>query len=274
MHVFGFKGSSVNDSLFTFVLVRPMPPPRYGTSARRWSTEDGRVARASSVGSSAGRYSARASSPSHCARDADEARSPFQCDLCRPACGQCRRAGVSCSGYRDLSELRFVNERKPTENTRVVREVLALPHCPQEAEDVDAQQRLLDRSLPSHSPRQGEQSVPPSMTVHASSLAVSAFIQHCICYPRELGGNRQGLFNPSIYAAHIYSPALLDVMAATGSLVMGVKEDLECVKFYSFSRSRYTSALQSVRASLPNAQSAKSDETLLAVMLLACYEVT
>lgn len=105
-------------------------------------------------------------------------------------------------------------------------------------------------------------------------MAIAAFFEHCASYPHAFQGDRQGLFNPSIYATTIDSPGVSDVIAALGYHIMSVGEHHACRALWTASRKKYGSALMSARASIQHPDLARSDEMLLAVMLLAAYEVS
>lgn len=104
----------------------------------------------------------------------------------------------------------------------------------------------------------------------AEDQAMCFFFQNYVFDNQDFkNGNFQYL--SSIYATEEFRPALTDCIAALG--MAGLANFWKASNIMSKAHTKYNSAIRSVSTMLADLETAKSDQTLVAVMLLGLYEV-
>ncbi|KAF2166933.1 hypothetical protein M409DRAFT_54695 [Zasmidium cellare ATCC 36951] len=190
---------------------------------------------------------------------------PFQCDAAKPTCSQCRRAGRKCSGYRNLDELRLVDQS--TEVSSKVRKSKRKTAQPPLGYEVE--------SSPSSSSATSEELVEVNSVVSAfptasfwlEGNAKNIFFQQYTCGPDKSELD----FANSVYRSRQTTGMLESIITALG-LVALPKENRNMAMMNLASR-KYLSALQQTQTALLEPRRAKSDETLATVLLLGLHEL-
>lgn len=157
-----------------------------------------------------------------------------QCDLQRPGCGNCARAGVDCPGYRDQTDAMFVHM---TDHT-------------------------VTRTRPR---RQSDQTSLPSPRALPKAVYAEFGIE---LYYRVHVMQRPCDDN----VATITEGCLPNSMRALGLAACASSAPEQMDKMISAQR-YYTMAVSDVNASLRSAMTANSDATLLSVVILSYFEV-
>ena len=155
-----------------------------------------------------------------------------QCDLRKDSCSQCIRAGLACSGYRDTAQLRIRDESQTTK-----------------------QKALIRRS----------KGIPQTVTIAIEDMARNAFFAHYVY---------------GFSSAYDVLGSLHDHFALNTHLAASV--DAVSLAFFCFqfehartsllARQKYSYALPLLNKELRSPDSATSDSTLLAVLLLDLFE--
>ncbi|KAE9368363.1 putative C6 transcription factor [Stipitochalara longipes BDJ] len=158
----------------------------------------------------------------------------LKCDLKAPVCGQCFRAGVICTGYRDPHQLRIQNE---SESTR--------------------RKAISKKPVPTHKP----QSLPLSL----NSQARDAFFAYHVTGTSRTWDFLQPFYNPAD------SPEHLNLAIDAVSLAY-LSQKLFSDAASLSARQRYIAALRMTSKALQFPDVAAKNTTLLATLLLDLFE--
>ena len=156
----------------------------------------------------------------------------LECDLCKASCSACVRAGVSCSGYRDPDQLQIRDESQKTKQKVFTYELKLIPKGPE---------------------------------VSISERARNAFFFRYISGFSTTYDVLGPLYQSSPWDGYLVS-SVDAVSLAFFSLHFG------CLQGLKLARQRYLDALSYLNKALVLPGSAKSDSTLLAVLLLDLFE--
>ncbi|KAI9836469.1 MAG: hypothetical protein M1819_001501 [Sarea resinae] len=157
------------------------------------------------------------------------------CDLQKDSCGQCARATLLCSGYRDTEQLRIRDESQTTKQKALTRAAVSI-------------------------------AVPQTITTTIDERARAAFFSHYVS-----GFSKTYDVLERLYV----QPRLDSHLEASIDAVSLAIYDLQCRGSMSVSqraRQKYSLALPLLNQALRSASSATSDSTLLAVLLLDLFE--
>lgn len=192
----------------------------------------------------------------------------------KPSCSQCSRAGKACGGYRDQLDLKFRDESKDVAcKVRIAKEkpkegptphlksatattALTLSHN----RHLMAPNRLLEKATPL---------LPPLYTT-AHDQAVCFFFKTYVHEPVEFS---RSVYNylPTLCSNDVSHPALSSIITAIG--LAGLSGYRKAPALMSAAGQGYDSALQSINVALYDPVSARSDQTLITVLLMGLYEV-
>ncbi|CZR55859.1 related to negative acting factor [Phialocephala subalpina] len=190
-----------------------------------------------------------------------------KCDYKRPSCSQCLRAGRACKGYRDPSDLMFRDE---SEGLSVRRQRIK-----------NTSQKLADPStgkskaiVPADSGTLTPPFAIPFLAVNPcfspEEQATCFFFQNYVLGDDSFAtGSFE--FLPNVYLTGEIGIALSDSLAALG--LVGLAHFYKASSLELTAKFKYHSAMRTLSAQLRNLESAKSDQTFIAIMLLAYYEV-
>ncbi|KXT14161.1 hypothetical protein AC579_9265 [Pseudocercospora musae] len=200
-----------------------------------------------------------------------------RCDAARPSCGQCKRAGRQCSGYRDLDALRVVDQtslvsqkssRKTNSPTRATSSGTPLgsgyvgSSSSSPANSKSSQEDLLEKIVP------GVRSfTSPHFWAlqEASFLLFDQFISVASTCPKtELD------FVALLYGDVPSHGMLASMVSALG--FMALPSHQRAQSHQMFAREQYVSAVRETQKALQDPNRATSDETLATVLLLGLYE--
>jgi hypothetical protein len=167
------------------------------------------------------------------------ARRPFQadflqCDLRKASCGQCHRAKVACTGYRDTQQLRIKDQSQDVRRKAVAR-----------------------NEAPPFEPR--------SLTPSLEWQARDAFFAYCVT-----GSSKTWDFLKQFYD-QIQIPEHLSLSIDAVSLAYLAHSAYSDVAFVA-ARERYVSALRMTNKALQSPEAAAKDTTLVASLLLDLFE--
>ncbi|KAF1994896.1 hypothetical protein P154DRAFT_624337 [Amniculicola lignicola CBS 123094] len=171
-----------------------------------------------------------------------------RCDRKVPSCGPCTRGNRVCHGYRDLLDLAFCDE-----TSNVTKKARVVPLTPQEQPPT---------SLPIHM-----RDVVIYQTI--DDLGINFFMKNYVGAQAILS---QFDFLPSFYVRDGRScPYFKDSIKAVG--LAGYAKATRRVDLLRTTTKTYISAIREVNKALSDPNSAGRDTTLIAVLLLAMYEV-
>ncbi|KAF6236414.1 hypothetical protein HO173_005506 [Letharia columbiana] len=168
----------------------------------------------------------------------------LKCDLVKPRCTQCLRAGRKCPGYRPQSNDRFLDQTA---------EVVFKARL---AEDARTEQVQSDQAMTKELPR----SLSLPIEARATSFLLSNFIQ---------GSNFEYL--PSLYAPYSVREEHLSASIEAVGLA-SLSNQLRSLQVSKQGRKRYIHAIQATNTALRSPVRATEDSTLLSVLLLSLYE--
>lgn len=178
-----------------------------------------------------------------------------QCDQARPLCGQCIRAGRTCSGYRNLSELQFVNQ---TQNVIGKKRARVSPSILNDG-------LVLSRA-------QSARSTPESYFI-CPALSDSLDFQATCYFVRNYYS--KGFFD--------YLPDIINSQGTVGSALMDAVISLGLAgishtkgnnsSVIIAAKEKYNRAVSATNSALCT-EEAKADQTLITVMLLGLFEVS
>lgn len=216
----------------------------------------------------------------------------FKCDRLQPVCSQCKRAGKSCGGYRDVPALLFRDESDKAAR----RSAMAKSRAGERRKAV-----VTDLSKKSNSPKSVSPApwlTPPSSTEDGWSIVQNATLE--IMNPAipavvSLSVDEQGLQfffarfalkhkgvnNPQTpgiaglppFLRHIFDELpLRDAVVAVGlSALSNVKNDRT---LRVAAREKYAVAIKYVRQAVENPDVADPDHTLKLIVMLTLYEAS
>ncbi|GME33013.1 hypothetical protein GTA08_BOTSDO10878 [Neofusicoccum parvum] len=182
----------------------------------------------------------------------------IRCDEVRPSCGNCRKSGRTCPGFPDEFDLIFRNE-----NAAVARRTKRA---------ASKQKSSPSSSSPSAFFSLRGFSIPQSLHVSIENQATAFFFRNFVLPPQQAESAR-GFFDilvpyynstpeasPLHLATHAVSLSVLGNYPGRSQMMR------EAARFYG-------QALQRAQQALQDPTQAKSDETLLTIMLFVLYEV-
>ena len=155
-----------------------------------------------------------------------------QCDLQKESCGQCTRATIVCSGYRDTEQLRVRNE------TQMIK------------------QKVLSRALGP---------VPRTLSTTIDDKARNVFFSHYVSGFSNTYDVLESLYQQS----PLDRPLIASVDAVSLAFL---SFQFDSTQASHVSREKYLSALPLLHKALRTSEGATSDSTLLSVLLLDLYE--
>ncbi|KAF2501011.1 hypothetical protein BU16DRAFT_449975 [Lophium mytilinum] len=189
-----------------------------------------------------------------------------KCDGIVPSCSQCLKASRECFGYRDEQSMIFRDEtRKVMQKARGRNFELSGKHSkPTSPESHIATQE------PSHS-------TPETSLMTLAFLTPSHFVEDDAAsfffyhYVLKEPAFANGLYDflPTLYSQGS-SAVFQDIVTATG--LAGLANLKRSSTLMHAARAKHSTALRSVNASLQNPETATSDSTLMAVLLLGLFE--
>ncbi|KAL4875465.1 hypothetical protein BJY04DRAFT_224025 [Aspergillus karnatakaensis] len=187
-----------------------------------------------------------------------------KCDLSKPACGQCTRAGSKCDGYRDQNSLNFRDQTaqtlsKPQYCSHNRRPVTSFHENPAVFTDSARRQQALE---PDNDPWRAI-SVPPQQ------LALSFYFYHYL-----MSGSGPALSHPDcvsiVHAGAREGGYIADLIKAVGMASLAYVQNAPSLT--RIGGQMYSEALRHIRVALADPVEAASDQLLVAVMLLVLYE--
>ncbi|XMA11897.1 hypothetical protein WAI453_004688 [Rhynchosporium graminicola] len=200
-----------------------------------------------------------------------------KCDTKRPSCSQCVRAGRTCNGYRDPADMMFRDESEGLLSKR------------QRAKAQSQKQRpTVSLSLPAHTSQASIIAVPDDSQlsllipdVHKLPLiffnletstdgeATCFFFRN---YVLQQDMFSQGSFRylSDIYEIEEIGSALADSVASLG--LVGLAHFWRASSILAKATAKYNWALKAISSHLTTVDGAKSDQTIIAIVLLGLYE--
>lgn len=169
----------------------------------------------------------------------------MKCDLKRPSCSQCVRAGCECTGYRDPSTIRFHDESQRLRERAGIRDedestILVPPDSSIATVRVPINDRAAGFIITHY--------------VHGGSSQQAGSLAFLI---NLLPGDRGSLLTPAVHALGLASMANIH---RSPRLVLAA-------------RAEYSVALSATNTALQDSGRCQTDATVAAVMLLAMYGV-
>lgn len=190
-----------------------------------------------------------------------------RCDAARPSCGQCRRLGRKCSGYRNLDDLRFLNQ------TSTVKAKHASSVKSSSSDDWSA-------PTTPPSPVSSEESTSPSSLAVSRPIIVNPFSwdlgAHTVFFRQYVHAATGPSKTEMNWVIPIFGQAkssgpLSDIVAALGLVALvGAGSDPSIRRLAA---QKYSSSLKKTHLALRDDVEAKSDETMATIILLALHEV-
>ncbi|PWY72183.1 hypothetical protein BO94DRAFT_252030 [Aspergillus sclerotioniger CBS 115572] len=195
-----------------------------------------------------------------------------RCDMTKPSCGQCLRAGAECTGFRDVHSLRFRNQSAQVIRKANTAQASDSPvatvrkHQPGSDTSDERQQGLIHSWV--------QQSMhklyaTPSLPCR-DQQPLQFFIHHYISEYAALSYGRRSSFQ-SIYSqapAHGY---LSNVVQAVGMASLANLHHSPHFRQAAFKR--YSSVLRGIRLALTEPNHTVSEQLLVTVMLLNLFEI-
>ena len=198
---------------------------------------------------------------------------PSQCDLFRPACGQCLRAHLTCSGYRNQVDLLFhdqtddvarkAQQHKQTSHRKAIKPAVNVAPAHSRTPPPDPEADFLDlynATILS----------PATLQISAESQAFCFFFTN---YPSQPSRNFGSVYEeiPALYCMEASDSSLLCVVTALG--LVGLSHHAQSSGMEVAASAWYEKALHKINNSLRNQEEVALDQTLLVVLLLSLYEV-
>ncbi|PMD43914.1 hypothetical protein L207DRAFT_552359 [Hyaloscypha variabilis F] len=200
-----------------------------------------------------------------------------RCDLSKPSCSQCIRAKRTCPGYR---EGLIIHDESQTLSTKYSggSEQNKSPRSSRNSsvfsddESTSSIARSYDDSRLERDiePQAGFYPLTSPPGISAEDQATTFFFGNYVSSRNMLNtcGNYQYL--PTIYSNQPVGTALRQVIAAIG--LAGLANFWKAPNIMAQANRAYSIALQTVNVSLGKIEEAKSDQTVVTIMLLAQYE--
>lgn len=200
-----------------------------------------------------------------------------KCDTLKPSCSQCIRAGRICQGYRDPQDMMFRDEaqvlstkRQRLANTKKAHHAVSASR-PKEL----ASSLVCTSSEAANTQLYFTNSSPVSLLTldlgsSAEEQATCFFWRNYILEEHKFhNGNFQYLSD--LYACEDIGQPLAETVACLG--LVGLSNFWKASNILRTAQAKYHSALKLVSSRLGNVEEAKSNQTLVSVMLLGLYEV-
>ncbi|KAF5584806.1 hypothetical protein FPCIR_8523 [Fusarium pseudocircinatum] len=189
-----------------------------------------------------------------------------KCDLSRPACRQCRRAGSRCDGYRVEESVTFRNQTNET-----LGKVSFASHAnlPSDNQDVVVRPKLYQQAKVH--PSQDRSSHYPwfRLAVTPEDQALHFFFHHYVV--PESGRSPTHPDCHGIIYKRVAEPGYLaNLINAVG--LAGLAYSKNAPTLVDSARHAFSRALHGICAALVDPSEAASDQMLVAVMLLALFE--
>ena len=174
----------------------------------------------------------------------------LQCDRAKPACTQCIRSHRECFGYRDQLDLRFADE------TEHVKSKVLTKNCGRTSTKTDT-------GVPQSTP------ILRALSNLVEYQAYCFFVKNYV-WP-DSNSTRGHLDHiPSLFGASGDELLTVTITAVGMASISSLKNDPHLM---AAARKKYISALRVTNAALQNPVSARTDQTLTAVVLLGIFEV-
>ncbi|KAF2108993.1 hypothetical protein BDV96DRAFT_503571, partial [Lophiotrema nucula] len=209
-----------------------------------------------------------------------------KCDLKRPSCTQCLRIGKECHGYRDPLTMMFRNESDVVARKAKMRyqelskaKEQKLPHravaCGNQLSESES-----CTSSPSSSSDIDYQLVPAQQYVRPGSVVwemmpsledqgVSFFYSNYVQPPKFIP---RGQFDFLIDVMNKPDTKKIVQSSVTAAGLAGLANSTKCQVVMKRAQEEYVSALSMVNRALQVPDSAKTDDTLISVIMLGMYE--
>jgi hypothetical protein len=186
---------------------------------------------------------------------------PVQCDGARPACDRCGRSGRQCSGYRDLTKVMFHDE-----NQRIIDRASQKYAKSGSAAAKRAIGKDSSTVAGGYADRSEQSTCESTMLMLGPSKRIGQ--DEAICLFRR----EYSFQSASVHFGHwTNNPAVFDAITAIGLSLHSFNRRSPCLSRAGFEK--YASALQSLNGALSHRATAVADATLVAVSLLAYFEV-
>ncbi|OJJ43554.1 hypothetical protein ASPZODRAFT_19277 [Penicilliopsis zonata CBS 506.65] len=173
-----------------------------------------------------------------------------RCDQQVPHCGQCRRMGEDCPGYRDEWELMFRNQTDMTIKR---------------SKGKSTRRRAVVKTQQNNTNRPGHGLAPG-----VDELGVNYFLHNFV-----IGGKSpsHGYLNyiPAVYMADGEHPTLVSSMAAVG--LVALARSTQQPELVQYARAKYSEAIGHVNHALASPTESVKDSTLMAVISLGVFEL-
>lgn len=197
-----------------------------------------------------------------------------QCDQSTPSCGQCLRAGRTCTGYRNEQSLVFRDETKKVVGKAQAakqRDRIMLSAEVVQADRCDSLNRSTrDKAVTPERATVDNQTLSLSLSVPLEEQATCFFFRNFI-FP-DAGSSRPPLScMPVIFKQESASSPLSAIVASIG--MAGMSNLKKSPDIMVLARQKHVSALRLINSSIRDPESAKSDQMLIAVLLLGLFEV-
>ncbi|CVK91340.1 related to negative acting factor [Fusarium mangiferae] len=189
-----------------------------------------------------------------------------KCDLSRPACRQCRRAGSRCAGYRVEESVIFRDQTAETLGKVSVFSTLKLPNGNQ---DVLVRPRLSQQAKVHHSQDISSHYPWFRLEVTPEDQALHFFFHHYVL-PESGRSPTHPDCHGIIHKRAIEPGYLANLINAVG--LAGLAYLRNAPTLINLARQSFSHALRDICAALMDPSEASSDQMLVAVMLLALYE--
>ena len=197
----------------------------------------------------------------------------------KPSCSQCKRAGRTCTGYRDPTDLRFRDE---SQGLRIKRQrqkesqkaaSTTSSQCPAKAEDVSRSSKALTIPLSQVSAHALPKTTPFlfDLGTSAEEQATCFFFKNYVFQDYKFQSRCDLQYLLNIYSSEEIGPALSESVVSLG--MAGLSHFWRASSLMGQANAKYNSALQIVSSRLRNLEEAKTDQTLASVLLLGLYEV-
>jgi len=189
-----------------------------------------------------------------------------KCDFLTPSCSQCSRAGRTCSGYRDPSDLIFRDQTRG----------LAVKHrkaCAAASKSGPNEVVTTSTSIASTKSREPVQlpvdsAIYLDLTTSGEEQATCYFFKNYVL--DDVCTHLSFEYLLDIYNSELVGSALADSIVSLGSV--GLAHFWKSPDMRIDAQRKYNSAVRLISSKLRNIETAKEDQTLITIMLLGLYE--
>jgi hypothetical protein len=195
----------------------------------------------------------------------------------KPSCSQCKRAGRTCTGYRDPTDLRFRDEsqglrikrQRQKESQKAASSTSS--QSPTKVEHFSSSSKALTiplsqvHALPKTTPLLFD------LGTSAEEQATCFFFKNYVFQDYKFQSRCDLQYLLNIYSSEEIGPALSESVVSLG--MAGLSHFWRASSVMGHANAKYNSALQIVSSRLRNLEEAKTDQTLASVLLLGLYEV-